>query len=143
MRRKFLKNVKQYAFLLGSLACIAFAFALTRSPAFEMGESYTLYLGANSSSLQISTKTPALEKLFRTDIAGESTQYAGELYEEIKDRYRAQLLFTEEACGVTNYYLYSPRLGDCVYLNGCAVNLHVAVSGGRTAVGTPLIFGGF
>ena len=34
-------------------------------------------------------------------------------------------------------------LGEGVLLRGVRVNLHIAVSGSRTAAGTPVIFGGF
>ena len=62
---------------------------------------------------------------------------------DLKEKYRAELLFTEESCGVVNYYMYSPLLGNCVFLNGYAVNLHVAVGAEQTAAGTPLVFGGY
>ena len=52
-------------------------------------------------------------------------------------------MFTETEGGVTNYYLYSEKLGEGIALGGYVVNLHIAVRGERTAVGTPMIFGGF
>ena len=82
-----------------------------------------------------------LYKLF-TPVAGESARYAGDRCEGIREQFSARLLFTEEVCGVVNYYLYSPRLGEGVVLNGFLVNLHIAVGEEQTAVGTPLIFGG-
>lgn len=66
-----------------------------------------------------------------------------ELAEKILKEYGAELVFTEEACGVLSYYGYSAKLGEPIILTDRAVNLHVAVTESRIAVGTPIIFGGF
>ena len=124
-------------------ACAFFLYLLCNSPAFEAGESYTFYLGKSSSAQAVFSETPSLDKLLLSEVQGESAVYSGNVYEQLKTRYRAKLLFTEEAAGVINYYLFSPLLGSGVELGGKIVNLHVAVSAEQTAAGTPVIFGGF
>ena len=141
--RRFIYGTFGTLFVLVAVACGVFLFVLLRAPAFEQGESYTFYMGKNSSSLVIFSDCPALEKLILGDVKGESVQYSGNQFYELKTKFRAKLLFTEESCGVTNYYLYSPVLGGGVLINGQPVNLHIAVSAEKTVAGTPLIFGGF
>ena len=141
--RRFLQGTFGTLFVLLAVACSVFLFVLLRAPAFEKGESYTFYMGANSSALAISSDFPAFDKLRLGEVKGESVQYAGNRLDELKTKYRAKLLFTEEACGIINYYFYSPVLKSGVLLNGQPVNLHIAVSAEKTVAGTPLIFGGF
>ncbi|MDE6274106.1 MAG: hypothetical protein K2L87_03555 [Clostridiales bacterium] len=141
--RRFLVLVREFAVILSVAACIAVLALFSVMPVFGMGKSYTLYNGASSSSFMVATNAPMLDKARLKSVAGESTVYGGDKYEQLKAQFSATLLFTEEACGVTNYYLYSPDLGDGVYLNGAFINLHIAVSTEQTAVGTPLIFGGY
>ena len=136
--RKILENFKAAVILLGALSCALFAFALWQFPVFEGGESYELYLGDSSSAQILSSQNPA-----HAGVKGESVRYTGDLYAEIKARFHAELLFTEEAADVINYYLYAPALGDGILLAGERVNLHIAVGHGQTAAGTPIIFGGF
>ncbi|MGN1077904.1 MAG: hypothetical protein ACI4ST_05270 [Candidatus Gallimonas sp.] len=140
--RVFFHFVKAAAVTAVAAACALFACVLRSAPAFEMGEYYEFYLGASSSSLVLPSENPARDKLFlRT--AGESVRYEGNRWEELKIRYRAEVLFTEEAGGVINYYCYSPCFTKSVRIDGYVVNFHVAVSAERTAAGTPLVFGGF
>lgn len=141
--RRVLAGIKTACVLFGALFCAVFAYALRCFPVFEGGESYELYLGDSSSAKVVSSENPALDKLLHAGVKGESVRYTGDLYETIRGRFHAELLFTEEAAGVVSYYLYSPMLGGGVLLGGEAVNLHIAVGHGQTAAGTPLIFGGF
>ncbi len=123
------------------LLCGGLFLCLRLSPRFERGEGYELYSGT-SSALIVQTGTPFLDKIRLKGAAGESVRYEGDRYEELKEQFRATLLFTEEAGGAVNYYLYSPLLGAGVEVNGVPVNLHIAVRAGRTAAGSPIIFGG-
>ena len=78
------------------------------------------------------------------NVTGESTSYGDRAAAFAQaEKYGAELVFTESAGGVTNYYYYTPRLGGAVLLGGKEVNLHVAVRGRGAAVGSPLIFGGY
>ncbi len=141
--RKILRGTIGTFLILAVIGCALFLYVLLHAPVFESGENYTFYLGANSSSLSVTSKTPVLDKLKLGAVKGESVQYSGDRLGELREKYCAELLFTEEACGVINYYFYSPKLHDAVELNGVAVNLHIAVSAEKTVAGTPLIFGGF
>ena len=141
MRRK-LQRIGEICVVLAAFAAGIFCYALTRAPAFAGGSGYEFSGGASSSAGIVRTDDPALYKLFHA-AAGESVRYEGDRYEALKREFSATLLFTEQACGVINYYLYSPRLGEGVWIGGCCVNLHIAVDDDRTAAGTPLIFGGF
>lgn len=142
MRRIF--SAAKAAGILILCAAYVFAFALfVHCPVFGSGSGYELYVSDSSSSPIVRTEDPLREKLSLNRIAGESVRYDGNRYEALKEQFSAVLLFTEEACGVTNYYLYSPLLGTPLDLKGHPVNLHIAVTEESTAAGTPLIFGGF
>ena len=140
--RKTLQAAKAIITLLLAILCALFALVLCYSPVFDMGEVYEVSYGLSSSAQTKRTENPLFEKLTGA-VAGESVRYAGDRYEALKEKFGATLLFTEEACGVTNYYLYSRDLGEGCAVGGYLVNLHIAVSEEETAVGTPLIFGGF
>lgn len=139
--RRFFSLLKAITIVLLASVCAGFALILSSLPVFDGGEGYELYLGENSSSPVLSTDSPTLDKLACT-VVGESARYDGDRYEELKERFRAKLLFLEEMDGATHYYLYSPLLGAGTQVRGYTVNLHVAVRQNRTTVGTPLIFGG-
>lgn len=140
--RRMCSGVKVVTVMLSVLLCMLVAYALLRRPVFEGGEGYELYCGTSSAEI-ILPENPALTKLFRFDVRGESVRYEGDAYETLKEKYAAELLFTEEASGVVNYYLYSKKLPKGIMLCGKEVNLHIAVGKGKTAAGTPVIFGGF
>ncbi len=136
------RTVKLAAILIFCLAAAVSLHALRSAPVFAGGTRYELYLGTSSGEI-VKTDSPALVKLFRPDVKGESARYAGDCYGRLKEQFHAKLLFCEEAAGVVNYYLYTPDLGHGVAIAGQVVNLHIAVGPSETAVGTPLIFGGF
>ncbi len=122
-------------------ACLAVG-ALNRTPVFSGANEYCLYLKNSSSRPFIATENPAVDKLL-LPVVGESGVYEGDCAEKIIAQFHATVLFCEEVCGVSNYYCYSPDLGEGTFLGGAFVNLHIAVKGERTAVGTPLVFGGY
>ncbi len=139
---KIFRGIWAVCVALVALACAFFAALLLHAPVFEGGKGYELYLSPSSSSLTVQSGDPARDKLF-LPVRGESVRYDGDRRDELLTRFRAEILFTEEAAGVVNYYCHSPVLGEGVELNGWEVNLHIAVSKAQTAAGTPLIFGGF
>ena len=141
--RRTAHTVKSALIVLGALLCALVALAAILSPVFPMGERYELYLGTSSSSRCVETDDPFTDKLRLGGVRGESVYYAGDKADELFSRYHARILLVENACGVTNYYCYTPLLGECVRVGGYSVNLHIAVSEGQTAAGTPIIFGGF
>ena len=126
------------AAVIGSMA---FVYALKNAPVFERGERYEFYLGTSSEEVVLA-QSP-LAKLFLKNIKGESVRYKGDRVQELISRFNAEILFVEEAAGVTNYYCYTSALKGGVQLGEYCVNLHVAVDKEQTAAGTPLIFGGF
>lgn len=86
-----------------------------------------------------------------TKVRGESVRFstagseknARDLAEEIAQKYGAEILRTEQSCGVISYYAYAPQWSDGIWIDGQKINLHVAVSAGFCTVGTPIIFDGF
>ncbi len=139
--------MRRFFGVVGNLLCVAlvaacafFLFAVLHSPMLKEGESHIFYLGESSSAPAVSANSP-LAKLFLGDVKGESAVYSGDRYAEFSQKFDAKLLFTEQVEGATSYYLYSPALGGGVFLKGEKVNLQIAVGGGQTVVGTPLIFG--
>lgn len=140
MRRIF-NVVKAFILTAVAAACVAFAYALASSPVFTGGERYEFYKGTSSGEIVLS-RSP-YEKLLLSGVKGESARYTGDRAKEIMERFGAEILFTEEAAGVVNYYCYSPALENAVWIGDKKVNLHVACNGTETAAGTPVIFGGF
>lgn len=141
--RKIMRAICGVLAFLMIASCGLLLYTILNAPAFEEGSCYTFYFQKNSSCRAYVTDTPALDKLLLGRVAGESVQYEGNRLDALVKKFHAELLFTEEACGVINYYFHSPDFPDSIKLLGHSVNLHIAVSESRTAVGTPIIFGGF
>ena len=139
--QKFWVLGKALLAVTAALGCLVFCYALLHSPVFPKGERYEFYTGTSSEEIVLSDSP--LAKYSLTGIRGESVRYQGNRVQEMISRYRAKVLFIEEAAGVVNYYCNSPVLGRGVVIDGKRVNLHIAASDTRTAVGTPVIFGGF
>ena len=123
--RKFFRGIQAMGVVALALLLAAGAALLLHAPLFLEGKNYELYLSPSSSSLVLLTDDPVRDKK-----------------DELIARFRAAILFTEEAAGVTNYYCYSPLIGGGIALNGYTVNLHIATSQEQTAAGSPIIFGG-
>lgn len=123
---------------------------VSRLSALEGERSF--FLGSASSQAHIKTelRLPDLNK-----VKGECVSFALEGYEggryslsedivsAIAETFEAKILFKETCAGVTSYYCYTPRWQDTILIEGQPINLHVAVSNERCAVGAPIIFGGF
>ncbi len=139
--RKFFRGIQAMGVVALALLLAAGAALLLHAPLFLEGKNYELYLSPSSSSLVLLTDDPVRDKLF-CPVMGESVRYDGDKKDELIARFRAEILFTEEAAGVTNYYCYSPLIGGGIALNGYTVNLHIATSQEQTAAGSPIIFGG-
>lgn len=141
---------KRTRIILLAFLCLALAVlpqAMNKLPLFKRGISYTLYAGSASSNARMLVCGEGrewLDKLFTGNITGESAAY-GDTQTALAEAERlgAKFLIVEQAAGITNYYGYSSRLSGGVVLKGERVNIHVAVSGRGSAIGTPLIFGGF
>ena len=104
----------------------------------------TYYLD-DTSSQALQKDVLGMKDVFR--VRGQSVTLVGtesaDVMQTLLKEYDAIVLMEEYASGVTSYYCYSPRLGDCVGVGGERVNLHIAVAAERCVVGTPIIFGGF
>ncbi len=68
---------------------------------------------------------------------------ASEIALSIAQAYGASIVIEETVCGAVSYYAYTPAWGECVWVGGQPVNLHIAVSETACAVGSPIIFDGF
>ena len=79
----------------------------------------------------------------RFDIDANEKGMAERLAQEIADKFHAEILIKEEVCGVISFYGFTPNWTEKVFVEGKAINLHVAVNGGQCVVGTPIIFDGF
>lgn len=66
-----------------------------------------------------------------------------EIARALAAEFGAEILKTESCGNLFSYYAYTPRWADGVFVDGQKINLHVAVSGERCVVGTPIIFDGF
>lgn len=105
----------------------------------------TFYL--NSASSQALMKT-TLEVRDLDKIEGESVSLvvveSGETFvKEVFEKYGAEILIKEEACGIVSYYGYTPAWKENVFVDGKKINLHVSVKNSRAVVGSPIVFGGF
>lgn len=131
--------------LAACLAFAAFAYAKNSVALYKTAGERTFYLYSASSQSLMKTSL-SLRDIPR--VRGESVCFSFQkdaemLVKSIFDAYGAEIAFTESACGVTSYYGYGTELDEPIFLNGKAINLHVAVTESRCAVGTPIIFGGF
>ena len=106
----------------------------------------TFYLHSSSSQAQ-QVSTLRFEDIF--SVKGESVRFArcdeeeSALVNGILEKYGATLIFSEQVDGVTSYYATTHAFSSGILLNGCKINLHVAVGKTECVVGTPMIFGGF
>lgn len=134
---------------LFSMACFSFFLFSTAKTTLPAEGDYTFYLYSKSSDAQITTVpkdyAPVFSLLHRAQITGERSVLTDDprSIEEILSSLGGTLLFVEECGDVTSYYCYADGLSSPVFLNGTAVNLHLAVRGNTVCMGTPLIFGGF
>ena len=111
------KRLAVFALAAMCLMLAALPQIMNKSLLFKKGTSYTVYAGSVSSNAQMI-------------VCGEGKEFLTKL-------------FTKEVTGVTNYYGYSPRISGGVTLFGERINVHVAVSERGSAIGSPLIFGGY
>ena len=109
----------------------------------KYGGNRVFYLDSQSSQ-SLQKKHLSVLEIFR--VRGESVYLDGEsenFVEGVLSDFAAQVLFEEEIDGVRSYYCFSPTLGEGIMVNGRKVNLHIAISDGGCALGSPIIFGGF
>ena len=140
----------QFITMLASLAVVCVVglgfCAVNVSKLREISGERVFYLDS-ASSQGLRKEELSIFDIFRVE--GESVRFArtekteDDLVADIRNRYGAKMLFSESVCGVTSYYCYVPTWQNGVDVNGVTVNLHIAVSETKCAVGTPIIFDGF
>lgn len=112
--------------------------------AFTKGEGHAYYIGSASSVATVYESASALPaELIFIGVRGESAYMPGGDRAALEKQYSAELLFEERAGDTVNYYYYSPSFHSFIYINGFAVNMHIAVRGNDLSIGTPIIFGGY
>ena len=147
----FLRRLFTFFLAIGSTFFFTFvclclrAQNISRFSAFE-GER-TFYLRSCSSQALVKTRLNFFDAFL---VKGESVRRVVEtektpcqIAKEIAEFYGAEILFVEEACGVSSIYGHTFAWRESVYISGAMVNLHIAIEGNRLIVGRPIIFGGF
>ena len=150
--RFFLWRCKNFIItLLSATLCCGLVLWLSASSVcrfsdFEGERAFYLYSassqGLRKQTLGLSDFKHVRGESVRVALKGESAEvFAGKLLE----KYGAELIFTEEACGVRSYYAYTPLWADGVWINGEKINLHIAVREEKdvAVVGSPIIFDGY
>lgn len=145
--RIFIWRVKEFcrlALAVGFILLVAAVFLLANVSRFSTLEGERVFYLESASSQGLRSEKLKFSDLF--SIRGESVMLQRSETSELQEfftEFHAEVLFTEEACGVTSYYAYSTKILDGVYVQGQKVNLHVAVNESRVVVGSPIIFDGF
>lgn len=140
--------MKRYALLFAEIILSAILLVVVCAmngvgAAFEGGKNHVYYLSSSSESTALVSENALPARLLYSSVGGESAAFTGATREEIEKEYSAVLVLEESAAGVNNYYYYSPLFSRFVYINGLAVNFHIAEDGELLVAGTPIIFGGY
>ncbi len=143
MRWQALKNFMRTAGALcaaGIVLLCVWCLRATRFAGIEGDRSFYLYSASSQAQIKDSL---SLRDLFHLE--GESVSFALEEggIEGLLSRFRATIVWEERVGETTSYYCYSPKWSEGVLIEKGFVNLHIAVSKDRCAVGYPIIFGGF
>ena len=128
--------------------------SLSRFSALE-GERVFFLHSASSQGLRVQTLSlKDIGKVKGECVHFDLTAYEGGMYalngilveefaQSIAKKYNAEIVMTEDVCGVSSFYAYTNLWKEAIYVNGRAVNLHIAVNGTACAVGYPIIFDGY
>lgn len=140
--------MKRYVLLFAELLLSALLIAAVCAingvgAAFVGGENHVYYLSSSSESNVVVSDEAVPALLLFSFVGGESATFTDSTREKIEEEYSASLVYEQSAAGVNNYYYYSPLFSRFVYVNGAAVNLHIAEDGELLVAGTPIIFGGY
>ena len=138
---KFLKLF--FGVLFAFLTTLSITF-FRASPCFVGGENYTFFTGKSSQSCQIikASTSPALCKLFLTDVCGELATYKNLDVDDFFQKTDATVVFIERLFDSTNYYC-TANMPYAITLYGQQINLHICVKDDVVLVGSPIIFGGY
>lgn len=64
-------------------------------------------------------------------------------YLELIEKFKAKKMHSFYDGNVQNLYFYTNKLPKKEIINGCAVNLHVAITNENVIIGSPLIYAGY
>lgn len=123
----------------------AFTIALTifnNPPAFEnYAEERTVYVSDSSSS--IFEKYPQFSFVNRQK--GESCKIPVDNFDlqAFITEFCAEKVMTEKSADTVSYYFVSPKLKNCVTVNGKKINVHIAINDEYAVIGSPIIYGGY
>ncbi|MFR6056355.1 MAG: hypothetical protein ACLUHK_07230 [Eubacteriales bacterium] len=141
MERKTTIYKKLYILWLGLLLAAALMLLNNRPVFKDYSDTQTVYSMRETS--QAGTEYGAYAVV--NGKVGESCETDAKDFslEECIKYFGAEIIFSETAGDVINVYLFSPQIKRFRELRGRKVNLHVAYSGGRVVLGSPLIYGGY
>ena len=143
----FGKTITAMLALLLGLVSLILPQTLSRTLLFEAGDYYLFYSERTGSDALITiseAEDAEKTKMMLGKITGESTSYSDreKAFKEA-EKYDAELQFTESVAGVINYYYYSDKISESILLCGKRVNVHIALKEEGSAIGSPIIFGGY
>lgn len=130
--------------LFFALFIIASLWTANKTPLFlEFSDRFELYLFSPSSTATM-VYTDSLGYRAYNGVTGESCVVNDDISaQEIMDKFKAKLLFTETTETGVNYYCYSNKIKYQKTIKGQTVNLQISVTDTQTKIGAPLIFGSF
>lgn len=148
-----LKNfiVTAFAFFI----CLAMAFfvkvgAVTKLSALTGERVYFLHSASSQGLKKTELALRDLDKVKGECVRFDRKDYEGgryaskeEMARAIAEKFHAEIRVVEEVLGVTSYYCYVSAWTEELFVDGQAVNLHIALSKEECVVGTPIIFDGF
>lgn len=146
----FVYKMKNYVFALLALVlslCFCFGMRLGYVCKLSAISGTRMFYLDDTSSQSLRVARLGLKDISR--VRGESVRFLmedcseREIVRVIVERYDAEILFTENACGTISFYCYAPALYTGVCVQGKTVNLHIAISNANCVVGSPIIFDGF
>ena len=135
------------SFFLAVLLCVFLKddFSLSSARAEEVTSSYYLYSASSTAKTQQSISVLDLPFVEGKSVCltfeneGAAREYVAALIKKTG----AYLQKSEFVGEVESHYFFSRKLGKTVAVSGLPVNLHIALSGKRVSVGSPLVFGGY
>lgn len=128
-----------------SIFTVFFAWTLCSIPIFnDYGNTREIYQQSNSSCSEIHTTTKTSNCTF-TMRYGEGCVVDKDCadYQQILDRYNAQIVFIERTEFGTSYYAFSKSIPYSTCFKKQKINLQVFVGESYIKLGTPIIYGSY
>lgn len=131
--------------LIAAAVAVCALAVLPNRLAFNVGESYTFYVGNTSKDCRVVTceaDKASVTRLTLSGVCGESTTFSSIDLSEFLESVDGTVIFIEKLSDSINYYCQA-KLPYSVNLLGTEINLHICVKESGITVGTPIIFGGY